>query len=98
MVQTSMAGALLRPPQRGGAAHGVVRRTSAKDTTPGCPPRGIAARLRCGRGLMNQEHLTLCSSAEWAEAVQRWIIPWVLDEVDLGDDVLEVGPGPGLTT
>ena len=47
---------------------------------------------------MNQEHLTLCSSAEWAEAVQRWIIPWVLEAVDLGDDVLEVGPGPGLTT
>jgi SAM-dependent methyltransferase len=47
---------------------------------------------------MNQEHLTLCSSAEWAEAVQRWIIPWVLETVDLGDEVLEVGPGPGLTT
>lgn len=47
---------------------------------------------------MNQEHLTLCSSAEWADAVQRWIIPWVLDGVDLGDDVLEIGPGPGLTT
>jgi SAM-dependent methyltransferase len=47
---------------------------------------------------MNQEHLALCSSAEWAEAVQRWIVPWVLDAVDLGDDVLEVGPGPGLTT
>lgn len=47
---------------------------------------------------MNREHLTLCSSAEWAEAVQRWIIPWVLEAVDLGDDVLEVGPGPGLTT
>ncbi len=47
---------------------------------------------------MNQEHLTLCSSAEWADAVQRWIIPWVLDAVDLGDDVLEVGPGPGVTT
>jgi SAM-dependent methyltransferase len=47
---------------------------------------------------VNQDHLTLCASAEWAEAVQRWIIPWVLDDVDLGDDVLEVGPGPGLTT
>jgi SAM-dependent methyltransferase len=47
---------------------------------------------------MNEQHLTLCSSAEWAEAVQKWIIPWVLDGVDLGDDVLEVGPGPGLTT
>jgi ubiquinone/menaquinone biosynthesis C-methylase UbiE len=40
----------------------------------------------------------MCSSAEWAEAVERWIIPWVLDSIDLGDDVLEIGPGPGLTT
>lgn len=47
---------------------------------------------------MNQEHLERCSSAEWAEAVQKWIIPWVLDGVDLGEDVLEIGPGPGLTT
>lgn len=47
---------------------------------------------------MNEEHLKRCSSAEWAEAVRKWIIPWVLDGVDLGDDVLEVGPGPGLTT
>jgi SAM-dependent methyltransferase len=47
---------------------------------------------------VNRVHLELCSSAEWAEAVERWIIPWVLDSVDLGDDVVEVGPGPGLTT
>jgi SAM-dependent methyltransferase len=47
---------------------------------------------------MNDKHLELCSSAEWADAVQRWIIPWVTDGVDLGDDVLEVGPGPGRTT
>lgn len=47
---------------------------------------------------MNEEHLKRCSSAEWDEAVRKWIIPWVLDGIDLGDDVLEVGPGPGLTT
>jgi len=47
---------------------------------------------------MNEEHLKLCSSAEWAETVQKWIIPWVLDGVELGENVLEVGPGPGLTT
>jgi SAM-dependent methyltransferase len=47
---------------------------------------------------VNAEHLLRCSSAEWAEAVRRWIVPWVLDGVDLGDDVLEIGPGPGLTT
>lgn len=47
---------------------------------------------------MNEEHLKLCSSAEWAETVRNWIIPWVLDGVELGDNVLELGPGPGLTT
>jgi ubiquinone/menaquinone biosynthesis C-methylase UbiE len=47
---------------------------------------------------VNERHLVLCSSAEWAETVQRWIIPFVLEGVDLGDDVLEIGPGPGRTT
>jgi SAM-dependent methyltransferase len=49
-------------------------------------------------GQMNQKHLELCSSAEWGEAVQQWIIPRVIDGLELGDDVLEIGPGPGLTT
>src|SRR5581483_3483801 len=26
------------------------------------------------------------------------IVPWVLEDIDLGADVLEIGPGPGLTT
>ncbi len=47
---------------------------------------------------MNPVHLELCSSAEWAEAVEQWIIPHALDGIELGDDAIEVGPGPGLTT
>lgn len=47
---------------------------------------------------MNEAHLIACASPEWAETVSKWIIPWVTDGIDLGDDVLEVGPGPGLTT
>jgi len=47
---------------------------------------------------MNAKHLELCASAEWAETVQKYILPWVLDHVELGDDVLEIGPGPGRTT
>lgn len=47
---------------------------------------------------MNKVHLEYCSSEEWAEAVRRWIIPQALADVALGDDVLEVGPGPGRTT
>jgi SAM-dependent methyltransferase len=47
---------------------------------------------------MNQAHLELCSSDEWAEACRKWFIPGATANVDLGDDVLEIGPGPGRTT
>lgn len=47
---------------------------------------------------MNQRHLELCASAEWASTVQHEILPWALGARELGDDVLEVGPGPGRTT
>jgi SAM-dependent methyltransferase len=47
---------------------------------------------------VNEKHLELCGGDEWAEAVERHIIPWTLEGIDLGDDVLEVGPGPGRTT
>jgi ubiquinone/menaquinone biosynthesis C-methylase UbiE len=47
---------------------------------------------------VNEEHLRICASAEWAETVQREILPWAVGTRDLGQDVLEVGPGPGLTT
>jgi SAM-dependent methyltransferase len=30
--------------------------------------------------------------------LERDLLPWVTSVADLGDDVLEVGPGPGLTT
>jgi ubiquinone/menaquinone biosynthesis C-methylase UbiE len=47
---------------------------------------------------MNEAHLKYCSSDEWAEGLKRYMIPGALDGVDLGDNVLEVGPGPGRTT
>ena len=47
---------------------------------------------------MNQIHLELCSSAEWADTVRRFMIPWALEGIELGDHVLEIGPGPGRTT
>jgi SAM-dependent methyltransferase len=47
---------------------------------------------------VNEVHLQICGGDEWAEAVERYIIPWTLDGLDPGDDVLEVGPGPGRTT
>src|SRR5215203_6612300 len=47
---------------------------------------------------MNVLHCLVCRSALWRWTVERWVIPWALDGLDLGEDVLELGPGPGLTT
>ncbi|MBV9485408.1 MAG: class I SAM-dependent methyltransferase [Frankiaceae bacterium] len=46
---------------------------------------------------MNEGH-QICDSPEWRAAVRDQIIPWAVRDVDLGDDVLEVGPGYGATT
>ena len=40
----------------------------------------------------------MCGSDEWRQAIREMILPWALDGTDLGDDVLEVGPGYGATT
>ncbi len=47
---------------------------------------------------MNLVHRCLCSSNTWKKTVETRVIPWVLDGVDIGSNVLEVGPGPGVTT
>jgi SAM-dependent methyltransferase len=60
----------------------------------GC--RSVPGRYR--RHSMNQMHLQFLASPEWAQMLETDLLPWVLDVADLGDDVLEVGPGPGLTT
>lgn len=47
---------------------------------------------------MNRYHRRLCRSDAWAEKVSTSILPGVLAGLDLGTDVLELGPGPGRTT
>jgi SAM-dependent methyltransferase len=47
---------------------------------------------------MNLLHRWICSSSHWKEAVEKQIFPWTLHGVDLGADVLEVGPGYGAVT
>ncbi len=47
---------------------------------------------------MNTIHRWYCRSGTWRRTVRERLLPWVLGDVDLGGDVLEVGPGPGLTT
>lgn len=44
---------------------------------------------------MNRAHRRLCSSEKWARGVREQLLPWALDGVELGDDVLELGPGYG---
>lgn len=46
---------------------------------------------------MNRFHNWYCRSAWWRNTVEQRI-PWALNGVELGANVLELGPGPGLTT
>jgi SAM-dependent methyltransferase len=47
---------------------------------------------------MNRTHLEYLASPAWADALQTDLLPWLESIIQLGDDVLEIGPGPGLTT
>lgn len=47
---------------------------------------------------MNALHRWCCNSGSWARAVERRLLPWALDGVDLGENALEIGPGYGATT
>lgn len=44
---------------------------------------------------MNKAHRRLCSSEKWARGVRERLLPWALENVELGDEVLELGPGYG---
>ncbi|MDN5762124.1 MAG: class I SAM-dependent methyltransferase [Microlunatus sp.] len=47
---------------------------------------------------MNEQHAELCASSEWAEHLAVDILSPLLSDIDLGADMLEVGPGPGAST
>lgn len=47
---------------------------------------------------MNWLHRRLCASRLWRTRVAGDLLPWALSGVALGDDVLEIGPGPGAAT
>ena len=47
---------------------------------------------------MNEAHLRICSSPEWQAVVEEEILPNAVGDRKLGEFVLEVGAGPGLTT
>jgi SAM-dependent methyltransferase len=47
---------------------------------------------------VNENHLKMLASPRWAEVLRQHVLPWLESVGELGDDVVEVGPGPGLTT
>jgi len=47
---------------------------------------------------MNEGHMRFCASDEWRSIVHESILPVALRDVELGDEAIEIGPGPGFTT
>jgi SAM-dependent methyltransferase len=47
---------------------------------------------------MNENHATLCASPEWAEFLTDEVLRPLADRVDLGEHLLELGPGYGAST
>jgi ubiquinone/menaquinone biosynthesis C-methylase UbiE len=47
---------------------------------------------------VNRIHHWFCRTNRWKRRLENELIPWALRGVELGDHLLEIGPGPGLTT
>jgi SAM-dependent methyltransferase len=47
---------------------------------------------------MNRFHRWICRSGYWKKRLEERALPWALSGIELGPDVLEIGPGPGLST
>jgi ubiquinone/menaquinone biosynthesis C-methylase UbiE len=47
---------------------------------------------------MNENHASVCPSPEWAAYIQGEILPSLTEHAELGEDMLEIGPGPGAAT
>lgn len=47
---------------------------------------------------MNVIHRWICNSNSWANRMSTQVLPWACEGVDLDGDVLEIGPGYGVTT
>ena len=47
---------------------------------------------------MNWLHKKVFRSERWRRRVETELLPWTLRGVELGQDLLEIGPGPGVTT
>src|SRR5579859_5303753 len=94
-----------------GGLGGVVPRgtsTVASSSWPGgaCPARDTTWQLtrylpappRSSVGAVNENHAKLMPSPEWAAHIQDEVLPQATADVELGADLLELGPGPGAAT
>ena len=55
-------------------------------------------RIACGLITMNLLHRCICGSSIWKNFLENRLVPWTLEGVSLGANVLEIGPGPGAVT
>jgi ubiquinone/menaquinone biosynthesis C-methylase UbiE len=47
---------------------------------------------------MNRLENWFCASPFWRRTTREKLLPWALEEINLGDRVLEIGAGPGAAT
>lgn len=75
-------------------------RTGSRIIAVQCAPTPMTCRPigTTGSVIMNRLHLEFCASDDWAQTVREHIVPGATRDIDLGDHLLEVGPGPGRTT
>jgi SAM-dependent methyltransferase len=48
--------------------------------------------------VVNENHTKLCPSPDWAAHLQEEVLPQITAHVELGKEMLEIGPGPGAAT
>jgi SAM-dependent methyltransferase len=85
--------------------HAAISRALVCGTSTDCRSRDtacqrtplLAAKATVNVGRMNENH-ALCATPEWADHIHRDVLGSLLSEIDLGDEMLEVGPGPGAAT
>jgi SAM-dependent methyltransferase len=60
---------------------------------------GLALRQLAPYGeIVNENHAQLCTSPEWATYLEDNVLPLLAVHADFGDEMLEIGPGPGAAT
>jgi hypothetical protein len=74
--------------------------TSSSSPCPGRVATRSTHRSTEGAGsgtndVVNAAHLAFLASPDWARTLETDLRPWI---ERVADDVIEIGPGPGLTT